>query len=367
MDTLRRRVYTMVRDRWCRQHLESEVSKGGEDQAFSRRLDARKRFSASSNSSKAAVVRTLMGTMDANTVEYKLLQVLQERYQQDQGTQGRSLNARSCLLTFNGPWGVLDSVERRDANKDVDDLAAQLRHNEEVSTLWKDAVQFAQWQALELGATCWASCLDFSSQTWANESKCRLHLHVYLASTTQRLRTRREELVTFRGSRAAKSHMTGLAALASRGRNRVSDAGDFYVQAEQIGQVHSAGSRAPFIGYVVSPEWVTNLLYTRKITPSSARSLFARCIRQAQRNLQNLRVVETAAQEEALQDLIKSTQHALRCQEHKQKESVGCARMVDALRSIAPSLQVPGVGWEVSSRQEHICRFSARVGEDLSG
>lgn len=222
----------------------------------------------------------------------------------------RCLNAKSVVLTYNGPWGVQDNSSFTSPRSSLDRVCEGLRELPLVQELWRDFQKHVEQVCDECGADVWSCSLEVSPETWRVNDEVRVHGHAFLGSLSGRIRTRRSgEFLEFKKS---VPNRTGNGSNSKRMRNRVNDSGDFYIQVPKKGSLWSKGSRKPFKDFLVNPEWVSNLLQQEKITYDVAKEMYAKSVKQCQRNVSNLQQVIRVNEEKALVELMMSTQLALK-------------------------------------------------------
>ena len=215
------------------------------------------------------------------------------------------LNARSVLLTWNGPWGVIserpadaeshspshddkpEDLESHSPREEDDELPIQVgqpepelsaglsptdlcelaRKHSRVKVLWKSLVEFAQEWADAIFADVWCACLEVCLQTYSAQGVVRVHAHVFFRSAS-RMHVRSQDFFKWQGSMPhSNASVMGVAGRKFQSGN----AGLYYLQVPKLGSLHSVGNVAPFRDYLVSGEWVFNLLQAEKIDCETAR------------------------------------------------------------------------------------------------
>ena len=301
----RKQVYAQLKNMWVRQQFQSERAKRPESTPREVRDLLGRKFKATGKGVRKKLLDEVLSQYREGTVQHYVAQRMLEELP---GQEVRQIEARSVLLTYQGPWGDLPLHEAPDVDLDTESVVRDLKARAEVVSLWSDLQEWVDRLATQVGASVTSCCLELCTDTLAKVREVKVHAHVFLASEKVKIRTRSGELLEFKGSAPNRS---GMGLLPTKSRARINDAGDFYVQAPKIGQVFSRGSREPFRGFLVNSEWVTNLLQAKKITPQSARMLYLLCCRQAQRHLSNLALVEKENMQMKLEEVVSATQAAV--------------------------------------------------------
>jgi len=221
----------------------------------------------------------------------------QKAQQEIQERKTPFLDQQSVLLTWNGVWGDFDQdplllLQWRaslpvdgDAQEPVvlpqctvphpagaprpalDALTEQLRLHPRM----KDITDLLQARLLDWSRQflfgSWAWAIEICSKTWADDGGIRVHIHAFLRAP-HRMRVRTQEQMCFMGSRPFKSQCTGNAGR----KDRLSNQGLYYVQCPKRGMVASGGNVLPYHDYLVSGEWVMNLLQQGKMDFDPART-----------------------------------------------------------------------------------------------
>ena len=98
------------------------------------------------------------------------------------------LHSQTCLMTFQGDWGVLELDPDLPQDLTTEQLTDHVKEMLEAQTLWKAFLVFAEKLAADLHAPSWACCLEICLKTFQEDKQLRLHLHLYLKSEVQQLR-----------------------------------------------------------------------------------------------------------------------------------------------------------------------------------
>lgn len=239
------------------------------------------------------------------------------------------LDSNAVLLTWNGDFGLFSLQELGFGDgppPTIDEVCEKLREHERLDNLRRRAVR--KFERLErrffLSDLAWAfelccttytdfceKALDRSgtpgsstdvvpgcdvgaSRPTAAESvppptpdtAVRVHLHAFFrANDNARIRCSKADAFKLFGSLPVKSN---LANTTGGRRAPKGNQGMYYLQCPKIGMVVNGSNRAPYRDYLVSGEWVMNLLQQSKITYDNARLEIIRCAKNLPRLLHSL-------------------------------------------------------------------------------
>ena len=121
------------------------------------------------------------------------------------------------------------------------------------------------------------------TRSWADESCVQLCTHAVLRHE-YRLRVRHQFQLKVMGSSPVKSMCVGKAGR----KDRCTNQGLYYAQCLKRGLVASGANVLPHRDYLVSGEWVMNLLQQRKLAFGDSRGEFIKVGKNLPRLLQNL-------------------------------------------------------------------------------
>ena len=221
------------------------------------------------------------------------------------------LHSKSAFLTYNGDWGKLESVlvpENLQAGSDeeLDLIVGLCRKNAHVLQCWKSYE--AHWQNIckRDGWSEYAIAFEICCSTLRDKRVVRLHAH---ASVRKGKRTKLSSALTY----AWMGGEPHLAFQVNAGRCRQS--GDnqsmYYLQCPKKGKVFSKGNIEPFLTYLVSGEWVMNLVQAGKMDPVLARAEIVKTAKNLPRLLQNLDKYVLELREQRLRQRIVSIEMEL--------------------------------------------------------
>lgn len=201
---------------------------------------------------KLALVREWLRDTSMGSQELKNWALTFYQSQRDIDTKKRSryINARTVMLTYQGPWGVVpaNSFAEPLAGMSVDSLVAELKQRTEVKLLWSDLQTAAQTLHDKFYLQAHAVALELCTTTFAVDQAVRLHGHLFLRKDGK-LRVDKPDGLAFRGLLPHKCD-----SLQGIQRAKGSNAGMYYLQAPKIGVLWSGGSLSPFRDYMVQGE-----------------------------------------------------------------------------------------------------------------
>ena len=213
-------------------------------------------------------------------------------------------------MTFNGPWGVVGDFKVSEAlkgpsidNTAINEVCEQLRQHAGVLQLWEEFKKKAEfWKdAFYLSST--AFCMELCTQTLSSEGIIRVHFHVFFRSSG-RLRIETGHQVAFKGSEPFKSDNVMGGTKSARGPG--TNAGMYYLQAPKIGSIFSSGTLLPFKDYLVTGEWVMNLVQAGKLQFHTARAEIVRTAKNLPRLLAGLDRWHQEVQRAALKEHLRA-------------------------------------------------------------
>ena len=229
--------------------------------------------------------------------------------------KGDFIDSKTALLTFNGPWGVVGDVTVPESvkspltlNTAVDELCGALRQHEGVLQLWAAFKKRVEGWKDAFFLSSVAFCMELCTHTLESEGIIRVHFHAFFRNNS-RIRIHRGRDVAFRGCEPFKSDkvMGGTRSIRGPGTN----AGMYYLQAPKIGAIFTSGTVLPFKDYLVSGEWIMNLVQAGKMNFHTAREEMVRTAKNLPRLLQSLDRWHQEMQRASLQDHMRVIQMEL--------------------------------------------------------
>lgn len=213
--------------------------------------------------------------------------------------------AKSVLLTWNGDWGLLGDVpEGVVTEPELVDWAWACPAAKE---LWNEFRDFVENVVASLGAQDYALSLEIAGGTWEASGSARMHTHLYLRSD-KKLFIASGSVVAFKNSIPNRSsQLFGL-----QNRQAGSNAGLYYVVAPKRYSLARFSPKEPFQDFMVSPEWVFNMVQASKMDYEPAKRELVSCGKGLVRRLGDLDKWWATKQELQLQERARQVQEALR-------------------------------------------------------
>ena len=237
--------------------------------------------------------------------EEELERILAHWNNKESGEEKRIwLNSKSAFLTYNGSWGLLPSLpvpEKLEAGS-PEELACVVQlcqSSEAVVQAWKSFQ--ALWEELSLrdGWTEYALAFEICPNTLTCERVVRLHAHVSIRQAGRR-KVNSARHYAWRGSVPHVSNLVSVGRCRTSGDNQCM----YYLQSPKLGKVFSKGNIEPFHSYLVSGEWVLNLVQAGKMDVKLAREEIVKTAKNLPRHLQNLDRFVMEVREQRLRERI---------------------------------------------------------------
>lgn len=212
--------------------------------------------------------------------------------------QGKKIRAKCLLLTFIGPWKMQACHEPTAAagRPSLNEVVLRLREEPATLKLWQRVQAHALALKQKLGACDYAVCLELCPESYDLQGIVQPHVHLCLraAGFMTLASTSKYELD---GAVPRVAHtVAGLCA----NRMGTTWAGFLYCCVEKVGHLWHPASRRPFKDFLVNPNWIMNLLQSRKVTVALARKLVLQCCNGSVRLLRELDVLEAEEEKEAI-------------------------------------------------------------------
>ena len=261
--------------RWSRKRAEA-VAPDGPEYARAMRRFSLKRFTWDG---RLKLVRRCIKEMEMPEDVVQWAEAFFTRHVEE-GQKKRNavfFDGRSVLLTCQGEWGVRDKFDLAmldfDSDQDEWDLGVQrlsevLREDSRVQRIHGFIIELEKDVQSRLDVTDLAWSLELCTETLHVEHTVRLHMHLFLRSSG-RIKVEHASQLRFLGSDPHRSDLVMGASRPTRGGN--GNAGLYYIQCPKKGMVLSGGTVMPFRDYLVSGEWVMNLVQGKKMTYECAR------------------------------------------------------------------------------------------------
>ena len=152
----------------------------------------------------------------------------------------------------------------------------------------------------------YALAFELCTQTLRDSRTVRVHAHVTCRSF-QRISIASPDLLSWQSNVPHVSRSFS----ASRQRAVGGNSCFYYLQCPKIGVIYQSANIRPFDDYLVSGEWVFNMLQQNKMTLADARVEIVRSAKNLQRYLANLDAYEKCVNEQKLQSHIAAVQRQL--------------------------------------------------------
>ena len=224
-----------------------------------------------------------------------------------------TLRTAGVLVTWNLPGdGPYDSARLDESlpphQFTVDELVARVRTDPTARSLWARVTDHGQVCKQLAGACDVAICLELCPETYELQKKLRLHVHMFLKSSSHNLKMRHIGDFDFEGCCSHVSTQIGGLPV-TKGRSNW--CGFFYCcLKEKKGTVFTEATKAPFTKFLVNPAWILSLVQGSKLATSAARELLVRCVN-ASRHVKELEQYEMELEKEAVRQAMQEAQHLL--------------------------------------------------------
>ena len=153
----------------------------------------------------------------------------------------------------------------------------------------------------------WCASFEVCGQTWETEGVLRIHGHAFFKSLSKLRVWDAERFMWHRGMPHKAQEIMG-----SVQRNVGGWSGAYYVIAPKCWSLFVSSTKKPFAEFLVSPEWIFNLIQSGKMHYAAARAQFVRCGKGLVRRLQDLDRWHASQQESLIEVRAHATQLRLR-------------------------------------------------------
>ena len=281
----RNALQTFIRDRWVAQQMTARNLRGHEQRQ-------RLRVEFSSKPDKSAVLEGMRDQVPQNlrraaarsllaswTIETPIVQ------------EPVLLSYRGCgtMFRYSGSWSKIEDASitllLTDQKPSIDEVCHLLRANAEVLRLWSDFQDFVKDLQRRFHLDRATAALELHSQVSLERKQAAVHLH--LMRDSRKSVSMGKGDVVFRG---APPHMSVDCAQA-RGRScrKAWDQGHYDLQCPKIGAIYMTTTAACYTCFGVSPEWVTSLWQSCKITKETAEKEYVKCKKHVRAYLENVK------------------------------------------------------------------------------
>jgi hypothetical protein len=223
-----------------------------------------------------------------------------------------ALCARTVLFTWNGHWGIVEDVPKDLVTESH--VVEWLRGKEDVKLIWDEFVEWLKHLGERLGCVSWGCSFEVASSTWEATRVLRVHAHCFMKKESK-MRLQSSCHLMFRGCLPNKAGYINGQSVRCVG----SWAGMYYVVAPKLFSLFTFSTKAPFSEFMVSPEWIFNLLQANKISYENAKRELIKCGKGLTRRLMDLEKwrsakaeMELAARATAVQEQLRSSMKQFR-------------------------------------------------------
>ena len=296
--------------RWVQKKADDEPCDVSRQRAFDRLMMKNK-----TPKQKAELARKFWAEDSCPTSEEDKAMILAHFKKKEEGQKAaarkRWFRGNAGLWTYNGDWGVMDEVtlpmtRTASVQDEIEEVVLQCQHSKKLRELWEDFQKFWFKKVKFFNFTHFALAFELCTHTLADSRAVRVHAHA-CCRAGHPVHIEKSELLSWQGTEPHMSQPFGIC----RQRAAGSNACFFYLQCPKIGVVYQDANIKPFVDYLVSGEWVFNLLQQNKIKLADAREQLVRSAKNLQRLLPNLDALDKCRRESQLQARIDMVRSAL--------------------------------------------------------
>ena len=223
----------------------------------------------------------------------------------------RWFRGHSVLWTYNGDFGNMVEIPvsmTRTASKqdEILDVVLKCQNSKQLLEMWQDFQKFVAKVVAKYHFNHYAAAFELCTQTLEQSRAVRVHAHL-CCRAFQRMNIEYPSLLAWQGSEPHISRGFSQSKQRAVGGN----ACFYYLQCPKIGVVYQAGNIRPFDDYLVSGEWVFNLLQQQKMTISDARAQIIKSAKNLQRLLPNLEAYSKCLSDQKLEEHMAQVQQQL--------------------------------------------------------
>ena len=249
--------------RWVQRQLNEQT-----DDASIQRVSARLSLKNKSPQQKALLARKFWASDGGQTSEEDKAAVLAHWNKQIEEIKAAARQRwfRGCagLWTYNGDWGVMEEItvpmtRTASVQDEIDDVVHQCQHSKKLLELWQDFEKFWRKNVLEFHFAHFALAFELCTKTLGDSRAVRVHAHV-CCRAFQKVCIETAGILKWQGTVPHLSQGFAPARQRAVGGN----ACFYYLQCPKIGVVYHVANIRPFDDYLVSGEWIFNLLQQEK-------------------------------------------------------------------------------------------------------
>jgi len=215
--------------------------------------------------------------------------------------QARPRAGMQLLLTWQGPWGVLQS-EKVSKASGASEATEILKKERYAIALWTKAKAALEVLQDELGAAEWCAALELCTRT-LETGTIRLHLHACFVARSAPLKDLEiSELAVF----GTQPHISTEDKKKTRKRRAAQFSAFYYLCAPKIGSMFTHSTMRANHDYEVNAEWIWSMVAMNKVElPAARRELVAQG-KNLSRHLPNLDILEKERQKNSVSEVIAS-------------------------------------------------------------
>ena len=231
-----------------------------------------------------------------------IVAVVDEQFINPSSSHTSRVRSKGVLLTWMLPDDLVKGEPtaslKGEPTASLKELVSHLRGDPKLQSKWKDILLHARTCMQLAGGSDVAVCYEVCPETWELQREVRFHFHAFVKSSGSDLRLRLLAPFAFEG---VKPHITTtIGGMPTSANGRASWSGFFYCCiADKIGTLFCEATKAPFKGFLVSPNWILNLVQSKKIEVELARALLVQCVN-ASRHIRELEAHEVHLEQEAV-------------------------------------------------------------------
>ena len=235
----------------------------------------------------------------------------QRAEQHEAKSRRRWFRGTAALFTYNGDWGVMEDISppmtrTASARDEILDVVLKCQSSKRLLEVWQDFQKFWTKIVAKYHFQHYACAFELCATTLEDSRAVRVHAHVACRAAS-RVSVESASVLRWQG---VEPHL-GRNFSANRQRAAGGNACFYYLQCPKIGVVYQAANIQPFRDYLVSGEWVFNLLQSEKMTIEHAREEIIRTAKNLQRLLPNLDAYAKCIGEKKLEAHIAQVQNTL--------------------------------------------------------
>ena len=286
-----------------------------DDDADARRLSSKLSLSQKTPKQKIALAKNFWREADHGDTDAEKAAILSPWKAKAQGAatkdRDRWFRGNAALWTYNGDWGNMVDIPvtmTPPASKqdEITEVVLRCQNSKRLLEVWQDLQKFVAKIMDKYHFNHYAVAFELCTQTLEQSRTVRVHAHLCCRSF-QRVSIESPSVLAWQGTEPHISR--GFSA--SRQRAVGGNACFYYLQCPKIGVVYQAANIRPFEDYLVSGEWVFNLLQQQKVTLSDARAQIIKSAKNLQRLLPNLDAYSKCLSEQKLEEHMSQVQRQL--------------------------------------------------------